>query len=64
MGRALILSLTILSFSLGEIAAGGNLKEAGSHWLDPNRDATDQYDFTALPAGYRASYENRYWLIN
>lgn len=52
---------TLRNFSGGELAAGGNLKEVGnSHWLNPNRDATDRYGFTALPAGYRVTYENRF----
>ena len=52
---------TLMNNSGGEIAAGGILKEMGTeHWLEPNRDATNQYGFTALPAGYRASYENRF----
>lgn len=52
---------TLRNNSGGEIAAGGILKEMGTeHWLEPNRDATNQYGFTALPAGYRASYENRF----
>jgi uncharacterized protein (TIGR02145 family) len=34
--------------------AAGMLKEAGtSHWLSPNTGATDEFGFTALPAGYR-----------
>jgi uncharacterized protein (TIGR02145 family) len=34
--------------------AGGKLKEAGlSHWISPNTGATDEFDFRALPAGYR-----------
>ena len=32
---------------------GRKLKEAGlSHWQYPNSNATDEYDFTALPAGF------------
>jgi len=33
--------------------AGGKLKEVGiTHWNTPNTDATDDYDFAALPAGF------------
>ena len=33
---------------------GSKLKESGtSHWLDPNNGATNYYNFTALPGGYR-----------
>ncbi len=33
--------------------AGGNLKQTGTeYWVSPNTGATDQYGFTALPAGY------------
>ncbi len=36
---------------------GGKLKETGTaHWLDPNTGATDEYDFAALPGGYRVIY--------
>lgn len=34
--------------------AGGLLKETGTaHWKSPNKGATDEYDFTALPGGKR-----------
>ncbi|MGI6478190.1 MAG: FISUMP domain-containing protein [Salinivirgaceae bacterium] len=36
---------------------GGKLKEVGTaHWTDPNEGATDEFGFTALPAGYRHNY--------
>ena len=35
---------------------GNELKETGtSHWAEPNLDATNEWGFTALPAGYRTS---------
>jgi uncharacterized protein (TIGR02145 family) len=40
--------------------AGGNLKEKGtSHWAPPNTGATDNFGFSALPAGYFV--QNAYW---
>jgi len=39
----------------GELVAGGKLKEIGfEHWNSPNIDATNEYGFTALGAGYRS----------
>jgi uncharacterized protein (TIGR02145 family) len=41
--------------------AGGNLKETGTtHWTAPNTGATNNSGFTALPAGYRASFGYSY----
>lgn len=38
----------------GESVAGGKLREEGtSHWLSTSAVVTDEYGFTALPAGYR-----------
>lgn len=38
----------------GMMAAGGNLKEVGTlNWASPNTAATDNFDFTALPGGFR-----------
>jgi uncharacterized protein (TIGR02145 family) len=38
----------------GTNVAGGNLKETGTtHWNTPNRGATNETGFTALPGGYR-----------
>lgn len=38
----------------GSSYAGGLLKESGtSHWKSPNTDASNEYDFTALPGGRR-----------
>lgn len=46
--------LTMKDFLSGELVAGGKLKETGtSHWASPNTGATNEYDFTALPGGWR-----------
>lgn len=45
---------TLITYLGGETAAGGKLKEtANTHWLNPNTEATNETNFTALPAGYR-----------
>jgi uncharacterized protein (TIGR02145 family) len=44
---------TLTNYAGGLSVAGGKLKEIGTtHWLTPNTGATNQYDFTSLPAGY------------
>ena len=44
---------TALTDFLGD-NAGGKLKETGTaHWIAPNADATDDYEFKAMPAGDR-----------
>lgn len=44
----------LLEYIGGRAEGGGKLKEAGfSHWVEPNTGATDEYGFTALPAGAR-----------
>ncbi|MBN1598550.1 MAG: fibrobacter succinogenes major paralogous domain-containing protein [Bacteroidales bacterium] len=54
---------TLITFAGGDALAGGKLKEQGTtHWTDPNTGATDDYDFTALPAG-RRSDEGYFWYI-
>lgn len=45
---------TLTDFLGGENIAGGKLKEAGTtHWRIPNAGATNEFGFTALPAGHR-----------
>ncbi len=61
--------LTLKDFLGGELIAGGKLKETGTtHWINPNTGASDDYDFTALPGGWRTdagSFQglrsNGYW---
>lgn len=50
---------TALTNSLGgDGVAGGKLKETGTtHWVDPNVGATDAVGFSAVPGGYRQSYD-------
>ena len=39
----------------------GKLKEIGtSHWIFPNTGATDEYNFKALPAGYRRRFDKNF----
>jgi uncharacterized protein (TIGR02145 family) len=43
---------TLIDYIGGRDMAAGKLKETGtSHWNSPNEGATDEYGFTALPAG-------------
>jgi len=47
----------------GKEVAGGKLKEIGEiHWLSPNRGATNENGFTALPGGYR-NYNGKFFDI-
>ena len=44
----------LVEYAGGNSISGGKLKETGlAHWNDPNLDATDEYGFTAVGAGYR-----------
>lgn len=61
---------TILENYLGgQSPAGGKLKETGTiHWASPNTGATNEYDFTARPGGWRTNTgtfqyinNNGYW---
>jgi uncharacterized protein (TIGR02145 family) len=45
--------MALVSYLGGNDSAGGKLKEIGyTHWMPPNKDATDEYGFTALPDGF------------
>ena len=49
--------LVLSDYLGGSNEAGGILKETGTtHWLSPNTGATNEYEFTALPGGFR--YDN------
>ena len=47
----------LLSYLGGKSVAGGKLKARGlMYWRYPNSGATDEFGFTALPAGFRNYY--------
>jgi len=44
----------LMNYLGGTSIAGGKLKEIGTtHWSDPNTGATNEYNFTSLPGGFR-----------
>jgi uncharacterized protein (TIGR02145 family) len=45
---------TLITFAGGDTVAAGKLKDTG-HWLSPNAGAGNEYNFSALPGGYRFS---------
>jgi uncharacterized protein (TIGR02145 family) len=55
---------TLIHYLGGDSVAGGKVKESGIlHWLNPNTGATNKYGISALPAGYRNSYDGTFRLI-
>jgi uncharacterized protein (TIGR02145 family) len=45
---------TLVEYLGGIVVAGGKMKEKGTvHWAEPNKGATNESGFTALPAGGR-----------
>jgi len=53
---------TITDYLGGVSSAGARLKESGTfHWHFPNADATNESNFTALPAGYRSWSDGAYF---
>lgn len=64
--------ITLRDFLGGTNKSGGKLKSTGTtHWLSPNKEATNESGFTGFPGGYRRSFigkatyrlmgENGYW---
>jgi uncharacterized protein (TIGR02145 family) len=50
-----------LEMYLGSSNQGGKLKETGTiHWKNPNMGATNEFGFTAMPAGFRYSVNGYY----
>jgi uncharacterized protein (TIGR02145 family) len=46
---------TLVAYLGGFTVAGGKLKETGlEHWAKPNKGATNESGFTAIPHGYRS----------
>jgi len=52
---------TLTTALFGENIAGGKMKETGTtHWSDPNKGATNESGFSAIPAGYRDNYTSSF----
>lgn len=46
----------LVDYLRGSDVAGGKMKETGTtHWDSPNKDATNESGFTALPGGFRST---------
>ncbi len=55
------LEWTLLTNYLGDSIAGAKLREANiAHWKSPNKSATNESGFTALPGGYRSDYDGTF----
>lgn len=52
---------TLVNYLGGETVAGGKLKETGTvHWQSPNKGATNETSFTALPGGNYLYMEGKF----
>ena len=50
---------TLINYLGGTGVAGGKLKESGnSHWISANSDASNAFNFSALPSGLRDNHGN------
>jgi len=55
---------TLINFLGGPMLAGGKLKETGfKHWKEPNKGATNESGFNAVPVGYRTK-KGKYFNFN
>ncbi len=52
---------TLTTYLGGEEIAGGKMKESGTaKWKTPNKDATNETNFSAIPGGYRLTKSVKY----